>query len=95
MVTTPICHLACRPSNRSHSHNHAKCAPTAWHTASPELADLAESVRGKVVQRMRQTPVLKVSSTDEGSSDEEELIDIPTKKKALMLGQLRTADSLV
>ena len=48
----------------------------------------------KVSWRMRQIPILEVSSRDE-SSLEEELIAIPTKKKTLKSGKLRTADSLI
>ena len=57
--------------------------------------DLAESMREKVARRMRQVPVLEVSSSDEGSAEDEELITSHTKKKPLKSGKLRTANSPV
>ena len=52
-------------------------------------------IRENVACRMRQILVLEVSSTGKGSSDEEELVSIPTKKTAFKSGKLRTADSRV
>ena len=87
-----IYHPASAGASRGHSCNHIKHDHPAQHPASPVLVDLSEAVRDTVAQSMRQIPVLKVSSTDECSSLEEELITIPTKKKSLKSGRLRTAD---
>ena len=63
--------------------------------ASPALVDLAEAVRDKVAQRMKEILVLGMSSMDECSSLEDELITSPTKKKALKSEKLKISDSLV
>ena len=48
-----------------------------------------------MVCRIRQLVVLEISSTDEGSSEDERLISTCNGKKQFKSGKLRMADSLV
>ena len=62
--------------------NHAEHDHLAWHPATHALVILSEAVRDKVAWCMRQTPVLEVSTTDEGTSSDEEPIPVLQMKNS-------------
>ena len=70
-------------------------ASSLLHAHETAITELSEEVRESVVRRLRRTPILTISTSDDESDSDAETREPPRKRQSLKLGKVCTADSMV